>query len=172
MTINLFGVSRMNVPLVLTQFLDRAVELYGDKKAIFCDERVFTYHELNDRVNQLSRGLKDLGVQKGDRVAYLAPNTVEMLEGFYGVFQLGAIMVPLNTRLIPEDYLFILNHSESKVLLVDQDLYFLIKPIKDQLETIEHIIVQYKDQDNTEIDYEEWLNQFIHLPPFNRADIR
>ncbi len=170
MTINLFGVSRMNVPLVLPQFLDRAVELYGDKQAIFCDERVFTYRELNDRVNQLSRGLEDLGVQKGDRVAYLAPNTVEMLEGFYGVFQLGAIMVPLNTRLIPEDYLFILNHSESKVLLVDQDLYFLIKPIKDQLETIEHIIVQYKDPDNTEVDYEVWLNSFSSSS-FNRADI-
>ena len=160
----------MNVPLVLPQFLDRAVELYGDKQAIFCDERVFTYRELNDRVNQLSRGLEDLGVQKGDRVAYLAPNTVEMLEGFYGVFQLGAIMVPLNTRLIPEDYLFILNHSESKVLFVDQDLYFLIKPIKDQLETIEHIIVQYKEPDNPEIDYELWLNRFSDTF-FNRADL-
>ena len=170
MTINLFGVKRMNVPLVLPQFLDRAVELYGDKQAIFCDERVYTYRELNDRVNQLSHGLQDLGVQKGDRVAYLAPNTVEMLEGFYGVFQLGAIMVPLNTRLIPEDYLFILNHSEAKVLFVDEDLYFLIKPIKDQLKTIEHIIVQYKDIDNMEIDYEEWLGKYP-AKSFDRADL-
>jgi fatty-acyl-CoA synthase len=147
----------MNVPLVLTQFLDRAVTLYGDKQAVYCDERIFTYNELNTRVNQLSNGLREFGVEKGDRVAYLAPNTVEMLEGFYGVFQLGAIMVPLNIRLIPEDYLFILNHSESKVLFVDQDIYHLIKPIKDKLTTVEHIIVHYKNADTNEIDYNLWL---------------
>lgn len=160
----------MNIPLVLTDFLDRAVKLYGNKSAIVSDERIFTYQQLNDRVNRLSRGLKDFGVKKGDRVAYLAPNTVEMLEGFYGVFQLGAVMVPLNIRLKPEDYLFILNHSESKVLLVDQDLYPLILPIKDRLETIEHIVVQYKESVTNEIDYDEWLEGFS-AQSFERENI-
>jgi fatty-acyl-CoA synthase len=160
----------MNVPLVLPEFLDRAVALYGDKQAVYCETRVFTYRELNDRVNQLSHGLKELGVEKGDRVAYLAPNTVEMLEGFYGVFQLGAIMVPLNIRLKPEDYLYILNHSESKVLFVDQDIYHLIKQIKEQLETVEHIIVHYKANETNETDYNEWLARFPKTP-FDRADL-
>ncbi|MCH6265516.1 long-chain-fatty-acid--CoA ligase [Neobacillus citreus] len=160
----------MNVPLILPEFLDRAVSLYGDKQAVFCDERQFTYAELNGRVNQLSHGLRELGVEKGERVAYLAPNTVEMLEGFYGIFQLGAIMVPLNIRLKPEDYLFILNHSESKVLLVDQDLYHLITPIKEQLETVKHIIVQYKDDQTDEVDYEKWLAGHPS-GNFNRAEL-
>jgi fatty-acyl-CoA synthase len=160
----------MKVPLVLTHFLDRAVAQYGEKTAVYCDERVFTYKELNVRVNQLSRGLRELGVEKGDRVAYLAPNTVEMLEGFYGVFQLGAIMVPLNIRLIPEDYLFILNHSESKILLVDQDLYHLITPIKDKLTTVEHIIVQYKNKETSEIDYDSWLAGYSGAS-IERADL-
>lgn len=160
----------MNVPLVLPEFLDRAVALYGDKQAVYCDERVFTYRELSERVNQLSHGLRDLGIGKGDRVAYLAPNTVEMLEGFYGVFQLGAIMVPLNIRLTPQDYLFILNHSESKVLLVDQDLYHLIRPIRDQLETVEHIIVHYKEADTNETDYNIWLARNSAVS-FDRAEL-
>jgi fatty-acyl-CoA synthase len=80
-----------------------------------------------------------------------------MLEGFYGVFLLGGVMVPLNIRLKPEDYLFILNHSESKVLFVDQELYDLILPIKEKLETVETIIVQYKDAGTKEIGYDEWL---------------
>ncbi|WP_153124841.1 long-chain-fatty-acid--CoA ligase [Peribacillus tepidiphilus] len=160
----------MNVPLVLTQFLDRAVKLYGEKKAVYCDDRVFTYNELNGRVNQLSNGLRELGVNKGDRVAYLAPNTLEMLEGFYGVFQLGAIMVPLNIRLKPEDYLFILNHSESKVLLVDQDLYSLIKPIKEKLTTVKHIIVHYKAPETNEVDYDQWL-QSHSSESFDRAEL-
>ena len=147
----------MNVPLVLTHFLDRAVSLYGIKEAIFCEDRAFTYEQLSARVNRLSHGLQNLGIQKGDRVAYLAPNTVEMLEGFYGVFQLGGIIVPLNIRLKPDDYLFILNHSEAKVLFVDQDLYHLIVPIKAKLQTVKTIIVHYKDPLTEETDYDEWL---------------
>lgn len=154
----------MNVPLILTQFLDRAVSLYGSKKAIFADDRTFTYEELNTRVNQLSYGLKASGIQKGDRIAYLAPNSVEMLEGFYGVFQLGGIMVPLNIRLKPEDYLFILNHSESKILFVDQDLYHLILPVKDQLKTVEKIFVHYKEEDTEETDYDLWLSSQASSP--------
>lgn len=157
----------MNVPLVLTQFLDRAVALYGDKEAVHCEGRTFTYNELNERVNQLSSGLRDLGIKKGDHVAYLAGNSLEMLEGFYGVFQLGAVMVPLNIRLKPEDYVFILNHSESKILFVDQDFYDLIKPVKDQLGTIEQIIVQYKDLETNEIGYDDWLASFS-TEDFNR----
>ncbi|QOV12238.1 long-chain-fatty-acid--CoA ligase [Viridibacillus arvi] len=160
----------MNVPLVLSQFLDRAVTLYGDKEAVQCEGRVFTYRQLEGRVNQLSRGLQSIGVEKGDRVAYLASNTVEMLEGFYGIYQVGAIMVPLNIRLKPEDYLFILNHSESKVLLVDQDLYELILPIKDLLQTVEHIIVHYKEEATKEIGYDVWLATFSP-ESFKRAEL-
>ncbi len=151
------GGCAMNVPLVLTQFLDRAVSLYGEKEAVYCGERSFTYRQLGERVNKLAHGLKELGVNKNDRIAYLAPNSVEMLEGFYGVFLLGGVMVPLNIRLKPEDYLFILNHSKSKVLFVDQELYDLILPIKEKLETVETIIVHYKDDGTKEIGYDEWL---------------
>jgi len=160
----------LNVPLVLTEFLDRAVALYGNKQAIFSDERVFTYGELNERVNQLSHGLRELGIKKGDRVAYLMPNCVEMLEGFYGVFQLGAVMVSLNIRLKPEDYLFILNHSESAALVVDQDLYQLIAPVKDKLETVKHIIVTYKNSETNERSYDEWLTNF-DSDGFKREDV-
>src|SRR5690625_6909462 len=86
------------------------------------DDGRFTYKELQARVNQLSHSLRDLGVAKGDRVAYLSANTSEMLEGFYGVLQLGAVFVPMNTRLEPEDYVYILNHSESTVLYMDESL--------------------------------------------------
>ncbi|RIJ66925.1 long-chain-fatty-acid--CoA ligase [Rummeliibacillus sp. POC4] len=160
----------MNVQMVLTDFLDRAVELYGDKEAIFDEKRAFTYAQINGRVNQLSRGLQSLGVKKADKVAYLASNTIEMYEGFYGIYQLGAIMVPLNIRLKPEDYLFILNHSESKILLVDQDLYHLIVPIKDKLETVQQIIVHYKDEETPELGYDEWLGNFDDSQ-FNRVEL-
>lgn len=155
----------MYVPMLLPQFLDRAVKLYGKKTAILDDEKVYTYSEVNARVNQLSRGLREIGIGKGDRVAYLAPNTSEMYEGFYGVLQLGAVMVPLNTRLIPEDYLYILNHSETKVLFVDKDLLHLIEPVREQFTFVEKIIVHGLETSSEEITaYEEWLSPFSKNP--------
>ncbi|WP_421384798.1 long-chain-fatty-acid--CoA ligase [Bacillus salacetis] len=149
----------MNVPLVLTDFLDRAVDLYGEKIALIDDEKRLTYRQLNQRVNQLSRGLKEFGVEKGDKVAYLAPNTIEMLEGFYGVFQVGGVMTPLNTRLKPADYQFILTHSESKVLFVDEELYPLVAPILSEVPGLKHVIIHGREIDGCK-SYDNWRTQF------------
>lgn len=149
----------MSRPLVLTDFLDRAVHLYGEKTAIIDqDEKAYTYKEVNKRVNRLSYGLHKLGIKKQEHVAYLAPNTIEMYEGFYGVFQAGAVMVSLNTRLSSNEYLFILNHSESKVLFVDHELVHRIEPIIEQLETVEKIIVHGAAPEGEHfIGYDDWL---------------
>ncbi|WP_216829390.1 long-chain-fatty-acid--CoA ligase [Alkalihalobacterium elongatum] len=161
----------MHVPLVLTQFLDRAVSLYGEKLAIIDDTRELTYNQLNERVNRLSHGLKALNIEKGDKVAYLAPNTIEMLEGFYGVYQAGGIMTPLNTRLKPEDYVFILNHSESQVLFVDEELFPLVEPVLSELNTVKKIIIHgaTKAYENAE-SYDEWLNQYP-ATAFDRVEL-
>ncbi|MDP4549796.1 long-chain-fatty-acid--CoA ligase [Alkalihalobacillus macyae] len=159
----------MHVPLLLTDFLDRAVDLYGEKLAIIGDDRSLTYNQLNGRVNQLSRGLQSIGVQKGDKVAYLAPNTIEMLEGFYGVFQVGGIMTPLNTRLKAADYQFILEHSESKVLFVDQELYHLVADVIPQLEQLEHVIIHGSEGDTCSA-YESWISTFSN-ETFERTEL-
>jgi len=155
----------MTSQLLLTDFLDRAVHLYGNKKAIIDDAgNNYTYREVNERINQLSHGLEEIGITKGDRVAYLAPNTLEMYEGFYGIMQLGAIMVPLNIRLKPEEYKYILNHSESKVLFVDYELLHFIKPIINELKTIENIIVHGLGNDfDRFISYDNWLKNHSTL---------
>lgn len=166
----------MGVPLVLMRFLDRAVKLYGDKTAIIEDERSFTYKQINGRVNQLSKGLQSLGIEKGDRVAYLAPNTIGMFEGFYGVLQLGAVIVPLNTRLQPEEYVYIINNSGAKALFVDQDLLDFILPVRDQLETVQTIVVHEMDQDvDGLVAYEKWMNNYspdpIERPEIEELDL-
>lgn len=130
----------MDYQLVLPHFLKRAVKLYGKKKAIAGEGRDFTYEEVSARVNRLSHALVDLGVEKGDRVAYLATNTVEMFEGFYGVSQTGAIHVPLNTRLTPNDFVYIINHSGAKVIYVDEEFLETVLSIRNQLPAIQTII--------------------------------
>lgn len=160
----------MHVPLLLTDFLDRAVALYGDKEAIIGTDEVMTYRKLQDRVHQLSHGLTSLGIEKGDKVAYLAPNTSEMLEGFYGVMQTGAIMTPLNTRLKARDYQFILEHSESKALFVDDSLYHLVEEVIHDLPLLEHVYV-HGNSSKEQPSYEQWLSSFP-THPFQREDLK
>ncbi|RSL29516.1 AMP-dependent synthetase [Salibacterium salarium] len=161
----------MFVPLVLTDFLDRAVALYGTKTAVIDGQKQVTYSELNQRVNQLSHGLNDLQVKKGDKVAYLSPNSLEMLEGFFGVFQVGGIMTPLDTGLESKEYAFILNHSESKVLFVDESLYSLISPVIHEFETVETIIVLGTFSHTEEYySYNKWKENFP-ATAFDRVEL-
>lgn len=161
----------MFVPLVLTDFLDRAVSLYGNKTAVIDGQQHVTYSELNQRVNQLSHGLNHLQVKKGDKVAYLTPNSLEMLEGFFGVFQVGGIMTPLDTNLEPMEYAYILNHSESKVLFVDESLYSLISPAIHEFETVETIIVIGSVSETDEYyGYNKWIEAFPKTV-FNRIEL-
>ncbi len=93
----------MERPLLVTDFLDRARKYYGDETGVVAatGER-YTYDEFGDRVDRFSALLQQRGVEKGDRVAVLDPNTHYHLEAAYGAMQLGAIHTPLNYRLTPE----------------------------------------------------------------------
>ncbi|MEI3613077.1 long-chain-fatty-acid--CoA ligase [Pseudogracilibacillus sp. SO30301A] len=149
----------MNYPLILPQFLKRAVKLYGDKEAVIGDNIRLTYKEVNARVNQLSCGLIELGVKKGDRVAYLSTNTPEMLEGFFGVLQLGAVLVPLNTRLSIDDLIYIINHSGAKILYADKQFIESILQARDRLTMVESIISNGTVTEETGvIPYNRFLN--------------
>ena len=101
----------MQVPLLVNDFLRRAVGVYPNKTAIVDGENRFSYAEYQSRANQLSNALSGLGLGKGDRVCILSPNSHFFLESFYATSQLGVILVPLNYRLTPADHEYILNHA-------------------------------------------------------------
>lgn len=86
----------MVVPLTTIEFLDGAVDIYGDETGVIADDGTeYTYRQFNERVNRLSHALSDFGLEYGDRVAVLSYNTHWMLESFYGTNQLGIINVPM-----------------------------------------------------------------------------
>lgn len=131
----------MQVPLLIDDFLRRAARLYPHKTAIVDGDKRFTYRQYRARVNQLSNVLLELGVSKGDRVCMLSPNSHYFLESFYATSQIGAVLVPLNYRLIDEDYRYILSHAGVKVMLVDFDYTALVDSIRADLDCVEHWIV-------------------------------
>lgn len=77
----------------------------------------FSYEELNNRTNQVANGLRSLGVQKGDRVALLMMNCHEFVTSFFAIAKIGAVIVPLNWRLVPDELEFIMKDAGATVLL-------------------------------------------------------
>ncbi|GBD24076.1 Long-chain-fatty-acid--CoA ligase [bacterium HR29] len=135
----------MQVPLLVGDFLRRAAKLYPGKTAVVDGPNRHTYAEFQARVNQLAHGLLDLGVGKGDRVCILSPNSHFFLESYFGVNQIGAILVPLNYRLVAADHQYIINHAGVKVVIVDYEYTHLVDAIRDDLPTVEHYIVAQDD---------------------------
>ena len=95
-----------------------SVRAHPDKTAVVFDGREITYRAMNDRINQMAGVLTcDLGVRPGDRVAYLLPNCPELLELYYAVQKIGAVVVPLNYKLIPREVAYLTNASGARVLV-------------------------------------------------------
>ena len=88
----------METPLTPLEFARRARKVYPTREAVVDGQTRLTYEEFFQRCDRWSAALQKLGVQQGDRVAYIAPNTHAHLESFYAVPQLGAVLVPLNCR--------------------------------------------------------------------------
>ncbi len=83
--------------------------------------RRFSYAELDARANRIANVLLAIGVQKGDRLALLVMNGVEYIESYFGAAKIGAVLVPLNWRLVPDELDFIIGDSGPIVVIYDQE---------------------------------------------------
>jgi fatty-acyl-CoA synthase len=130
----------MNLPLTPVRFKKRAETEFGNKAGVVCGDVRLTYREYGRRANQLSNALGKLGVKKGDRVAWLGYNCHRLLEAYYGVVQMGAVLLPLNIRITPSEIAFILEDSESVVLFYDRDFSPIVEAIKKESSRIKHYV--------------------------------
>jgi fatty-acyl-CoA synthase len=117
-------------------FLSRSAYMFPDKEAVVYGERRYTYKEFEERVNRLASRLKDAGFQKGDRIAFLCPNTPPMLEGSFAIPAAGLVMVTINTRLSAGEVEYIVEHSKSKMVFVDHELEDLLEGVDESVERI------------------------------------
>jgi fatty-acyl-CoA synthase len=158
----------METPLTPMEFARRARRLYADREAIVDGDLRLTYAQFLERCDRWSSALQGLGVSQGDRVAYIAPNTHAHLEGYYAVPQIGAVLVPINYRLVSDDFAYILNHSGAKIVCAHADYLAAIDSIRDRLTGIEQFVALEGVCDGW-MDYEMTLAS--HAPDFVRVDI-
>jgi fatty-acyl-CoA synthase len=119
------------------KFLMRSAEVYPDKTAVVHGDKRFSYSDFQKRVFRLANGLKAKGLGKGDKVAFLCPNIPPMLEAHYAVPMIGAALVSINVRLSPREIAYIVNHSDSKAVFVDNQLAPPILPLLDEMKNVE-----------------------------------
>jgi len=154
-------------PLLVSKFLDHA-EVNHPKQEVFSmlpegGEFRYTYTDLALRARKCAQALEKLGVEKGDRVATLAWNTHRHMEIWFGSSGMGAVTHTVNPRLFPEQLVYIFNHAEDKVLMLDVTFVPLIEKIAPMLETIEHYVIMVGKDHMPEtslpgaISYEEML---------------
>ncbi|MEZ5352412.1 MAG: long-chain-fatty-acid--CoA ligase [Bryobacteraceae bacterium] len=130
----------MFVPLTPLRFLHRAMDVFAGRTGVICGDRRFTYAEFGVRCQKLATGLASAGIERGDRVAYLSFNNHQLLEGYYGVIQAGAIVMPLNVRLSAAELVNILNHAGARMLIFENDFLALVEQIKAGCPDIEHFV--------------------------------
>ena len=126
----------MELPLTPLEFARRTRKLYSEREAVVDGDLRLTYAQFFDRCDRWSSALSSLGVQQGDRVAYIAPNTHAMLESFYAIPQIGAICVPLNYRLTPHDFVYLINHSGARVVCAHADYLDAIESVRSELANV------------------------------------
>ncbi len=98
--------------------------------------RSFTYPQVNARVNKLAHSLVSLGLTKGDKVAVLLENSIEIVEVFLATAKTGIIIVPINFRLVSAEVQYIVENSDAKAFIVHDEFTATVEPIKADLKNI------------------------------------
>jgi len=129
----------MNIPLTPVRFLRYAEQQFPDKTGVVCGDLRFSYAQFADRVARLAGALRQMGVKAGDRVAFLSLNCHRLLEAYYGVLEAGAVLLPLNVRLLPAELAYIVNDAGAKILFVQQEFLGSVGAFRDQVPSIQSV---------------------------------
>lgn len=139
----------MFVPFSVNDFLDRAVQVYGDRTGVVDEPDQpatplgeLTFREMRELARRQAAKLDELGVGVGERVAVVSHNSARLLTSFFGVAGYGRVLVPVNFRLRPDEVQYIVAHSGAKVVYIDPELDDALAEV-----SAEHRFVLGNDED-------------------------
>jgi long-chain acyl-CoA synthetase len=121
----------------LGELLARRGSEQANQVFLFFKEMEVTYRQLDDRTSSVANGLIKAGIQKGETVALLLPNSPEFLYAFFGIAKLGGVAVPINTQLKSEEIAYILENAEARGLVTTPELYEKVRPVRGRLPRLE-----------------------------------
>ncbi len=149
---------------VIADMLRRSRYRFPDKPALVFGDKTLTYRALEDDCNRVANSLLDLGVRRYDRVAILAHNTIHHVLTWFGCCKAGAIYLAINYMLRGKDIAYCINHSESKVFIVEDALYPLVKDVLEEMPGVKALIWSGQGSGEPPVDgrfrdYDAWYAQ-------------
>lgn len=154
------------VALSPLRYLERAAYIYPHQDAIIHGHRHISWRETYQRCRQFASQLQKLGITKNDTVSVLLPNIPAMIEAHFAVPMTGAVLNTLNTRLDAKTIAFMLEHAETKVLLVDPEFASVAQEalalVKRDIFVIDVDDAEYENcfaAPIGQIEYEDWLTE-------------
>ena len=161
----------VETPLTPLEFQRRTRALYPDRECVVDGSTRLTYEQFFARCDRWSAALQRLGVRKGDRVAYISLNTSTHLESFYAVPQIGAVLVPINFRLQPQEIAYIVQHSGATVVCAHADFLETVEAIRGSCSAVEHYVALEGAHEGWH-DYEALLGAETNAPDRPEIDER
>jgi fatty-acyl-CoA synthase len=140
------------------EFSRRTRTLYPEREAVVDGDLRLNYEQFFNRCDAWSAALQALGVEQGDRVAYIAPNTHAQLESFYAIPQIGAVLVPLNYRLIADDFAYMIEHCGARVVCADIDYLEAVDNIRSKIPNVSFFVALGGNRSGW-LDYEKLIAQ-------------
>ncbi len=124
----------------LSKLLTKTARLFPDKIGLIHGSKQLTYAQLNTRANRLASALQNLGISRGENIAILQYNYPEFYESLFACFKLGCGAVPINFRLHPKEFAFIIDHSEAKALILSEEFNTSILEVRKHITAAQHLI--------------------------------
>jgi fatty-acyl-CoA synthase len=129
-------------PIDVGKLLRRGADRQPAKVAVIWEEGTRTYGDLLRRVDRLSAGLAAQGIGRGDRVGVLFQNGPHFLEAWWAVAQMGAVVVPLSTRALPQDFAYVLNDAEAAAVLAGAEFLPTLLEIRPAVPSLRLLVGQ------------------------------
>lgn len=138
-------------------FLTKSARHYPKAKAVIYGDAELSYTQFNNRCNRLANALRRLGVKKGDNVSILQYNYPQMLEAIFACFKSGCAAVPINFRLHPDEFAYVIDNSDSNTVIISQEFNQSIKDIRHKIPKVRHFIT-ISNAGSDFIDYEALID--------------
>ncbi|WP_274379393.1 AMP-binding protein [Alkalihalobacterium alkalinitrilicum] len=132
---------QMSKQLLLGELIRRTAHKTPDRVAFIYDNNRITYHELEERTIHLAGWIQRNGIDIGDKVGVISKNSLSLIEVIFGIAHSGGVSVPINFRLVPEELVYIINNSDSKILFIEEEYEDTILSIKNRLPNVKEVIV-------------------------------
>ena len=142
-------------PLTIGALMKHGTSVHADSEVVTATadgSRRISFAELGSRAARLANALRSLGIEGDQRVATFQWNNAEHLEAYLAVPSMGAVLHTLNIRLFPEQLVYIANHAEDQVVIVDDSLVGLLAPHLPEMTTVHHVLVAGPDAASADLD--------------------